>query len=100
MAVMELWAGNRSLARAVFLIAVPGPGWRWGTLVVGRRKASWNALGGILFTAGRVFLGFFQPFIQLPLGSRGAISLKKAERRKQMLNISHKLDTLKMNLCF
>lgn len=77
-AVMELRAENRALAGAVLLIAVPGPGWRWGSLGVGRGKASWNALGGILFTAGRFFL---QPFIQLPLGSRGVVSLLAVARR-------------------
>ena len=83
MAVIELWAGNGTLARAVFLIAVPEPCWRRGSLVEGRGKASWNALGGILFTAGRLFLGFSQPFIQLPLGSTGMIRLKLAERKRE-----------------
>lgn len=78
MAVMELWAGNRALAGAVLLIAVPG--WRWGSLGVGRGKASWNALGGILFTAGRFFL---QPFIQLPLGSRGVVGLKAQKKQAE-----------------
>lgn len=69
------------MAGTVLLVAVPGPGWRWGSLVVGRGKASWNPLGGILFNAARVALGFLQPFIQLPLGSRGAVTLKKAEKK-------------------
>lgn len=38
MVVMEVWAGNRSLAGAVFLIVVPGPGWRGCSLVVRRMK--------------------------------------------------------------
>lgn len=44
MAIMELWAWNWALAGAIFLIAVPGPGWRRGSL------------GGIRFTAGRFSL--------------------------------------------
>lgn len=86
-AVIELWAGNRALTRAVFLITVPGPGWRWGTLGVGRRQASCSALGGILVTAGRFFPRLLQPFIQLPLGSRRAISLKKAQKERHKLQI-------------
>lgn len=97
MAVIELRAGDRALARAVFLSAVPGPGWRWGSLGVGRGKASWNALGGILVTAGRFFPGLLQPFIQLPLGRRGVISLKKAQEKRDT-NINHKLDKYKCNL--
>ncbi len=83
MVVMELWAGNGTLAGAVLLIAVPGSGWRWGSLGIGRGNASWNALGGILFTAGRFLLGFLQPFIQLPLGSRGVIDLMKEQKRRE-----------------
>lgn len=79
-AVVELWAGNGALTRAVFLVAVPGPGWRWGLLGVGRGQASCGTLGRIPITAGRFFAGLLQPFIQLPLGSRGVISLKRAQK--------------------
>lgn len=81
LAVMELRTGDWALAGAVLLVAVPGPGWRRGSLVVGQGQASWNPPGGILFTTGRVGLGFLQPFIQLPLGSRGTVSLKTAENK-------------------
>lgn len=74
-AVIELRAWNRALARAVFLSDVPGPSWRWCSVGMWRGQASWNALGGILFTAGRFFPGLLQPLIQLPLGSRGVICL-------------------------
>lgn len=96
-AVVELWAGDRALTWAVFLIAVPGPGWRWRSLCVGRRRASWKALGGILVTAGRFFAGLLQPFIQLPLGRRGVIRLEKAQREKQISNISPLL--VKLHTC-
>lgn len=86
LAVVELRAGDGALAGAVLLVAVPGPGRGRGSLVVGQGQASWNPLGGILFTAGRAGLGLLQPFIQLPLGGRGTVSLKK-KRRRNVLNI-------------
>lgn len=76
-AVIELWAGNRALAGAVFLTVVPRPSWRWGSAGMWRGQASWNALGGILFTAGRFFPGLLEPLVQLPLGGRGVICLRK-----------------------
>ena len=97
MAVIELWAVNRALTGAVFLIAVPGPGWGWGTLGVGRGQASPSASGRILFTAVRFFVGLLQPFVQLPLGLSGVISLKEStETGREIKNINHELDTFKM----
>lgn len=42
LAVVEVRAGDGALAGAVLLVAVPGPGWRRGSLVVGQGQASWN----------------------------------------------------------
>ena len=89
-AVIELRAGDGALAGAVFLIVVPGPGWRWGALSERRGDASWNALGGVPVTAGRSFLGLLEPFIQLPLGRRRGISLKRAQKQQSTkLTIKH-----------
>lgn len=79
MAVVELWAGDRALAGAVIPVGVPEPGWRWGSVVGKRGKASWDDLGRILVTAGGFFPGLLRPFIQLPLSHRGVISLKSRE---------------------
>lgn len=78
MAEIELWAGDRALAGAVFLIAVPEPGWRRRSLGVGRGRTSRNAVH--LVTAGRFSPGFLQPFVQLPLG---VISLKKSKKNRE-----------------
>lgn len=75
MAVIELWAGNRGLTRAVVLVTVPRPSWRWGFVGTRGSQVSRNAPSWILFTAGRFLPGLLQPLIQLPLGSRGVLSL-------------------------
>lgn len=88
LAVVEVRAGDGALAGAVLLVAVRGPGRRRGSLVVGRGQASWNPPGGISVTPGRAGLGPLQPFIQLPLGSRGTVGLEnKQEKKRNVLNV-------------
>lgn len=82
LAVVEVRAGDGALAGTVLLVAVPGPGWRRGSLGVGQGQASLNPPGGILVTVGKAGLGPLQPFIQLPLGSRGTVSLDKQKKQK------------------
>lgn len=79
-AVTELWARNRALARAVYLIVVPASSWRWGSFGGGKGPMCWKALGGIVFIPGRFCPGATQPFIQLPLGRRGVINLRRGQR--------------------
>lgn len=83
LAVVEVRAGDGALAGTVLLVAVPGPGRRRGSLVVGQGQASWNPPGGILVTASRVGLGLLQPFIQLPLGSKGTVSLENKPKKEK-----------------
>lgn len=81
LAVVEVRAGDGALAGAVVLVAVPGPGWRRGSMAVGQGQTSWYPLGGILVT-GRAGLGPLQPFIQLPLSRRGTVSLENRQTNK------------------
>lgn len=89
--VVEVWAGNGALTGTVLLVAVPGPGRGRGSLVVGQGQTFWNPPGGNLVTAGKAGLGPLQPFIQLPLGSRGTVSLENKQTKKKCVKCHSKL---------